>query len=48
MLGSGNPLVSAAEGGLVGSLTEKFGLGSAASGAIAAAIPSLLQKFTSK
>lgn len=45
---SGNPIVNAVEGGLLGSLAGKFGLGSAATGAIAASLPGLLQKFTSK
>ena len=45
---SGSPLVNAIEGGLVGSLAGKFGLPSAATGAIAAALPGLLQKFVHK
>jgi len=45
---SGNPIVNAISGGLVGSLASKFGLGGAASGAIAASLPALLQKFASK
>jgi hypothetical protein len=45
---SGNPVVNAIGGGLVGSLASKFGLGSAVSGAIAASLPALLQKFASK
>ncbi|HTQ64552.1 MAG TPA: hypothetical protein VMI12_07120 [Puia sp.] len=45
---SGNPVVNAIGGALVGSLTSKLGLGSAASGAIAASLPALLQKFASK
>lgn len=47
-LTSGNPVVNAIEGGLVGSLTSKFGLPPAATGAIAAALPGLLQKFAHK
>lgn len=47
-LSSGNPVVSAIEGGLVGSLGSKFGLPPAATGAIAAALPGLLQKFAHK
>jgi hypothetical protein len=33
---------------LVGSLGSKFGLGPAATGAIAAALPGLLQRFTQR
>jgi hypothetical protein len=47
-IASGNPVVNAVAGGLVGSLASKFGLGSAVSGAIAASLPALLQKFVSK
>jgi len=45
---SGGALTSAIEGGLVGSLTNKLGLSPAVSGAIAAAIPGILQKFAHK
>jgi hypothetical protein len=45
---SGNPIVNAIGGGLVGSLASKFGMGSAVSGAIAASLPALLQKFAAK
>ncbi|HEX8314015.1 MAG TPA: hypothetical protein VF609_03430 [Flavisolibacter sp.] len=45
---SGNPVVNAIQGGLVGSLGSKFGLPPAATGAIAAALPGLLQKFAHK
>jgi hypothetical protein len=45
-LQSGNPLAAAIEGGLVGTLGSKFGLGPAATGAIAAALPGLLQRMT--
>ncbi len=45
---SGNPVTSAITGGLAGSLGSKFGLPPAATGAIAAALPGLLQKFSSK
>jgi hypothetical protein len=45
---SGNPITGAIEGGLVGSLGSKFGLPPAATGAIAAALPGLLQKFAHK
>jgi hypothetical protein len=44
-LSSGNLLTSAISGGLIGSLGSKFGLSSAATGAIAASLPALLQKF---
>lgn len=47
-LQSGNPIVNAIEGGLVGSLGSKFGLPAGATGAIAAALPGLLQKFAHK
>jgi hypothetical protein len=39
---------SAIEGGLVATLGSKFGLPPAATGAIAAALPGLLQKFAHK
>jgi uncharacterized protein YidB (DUF937 family) len=44
-LASGNLLTSAISGGLIGSLGSKFGLSSAVTGAIAASLPGLLQKF---
>ncbi len=44
----GGPVVSAIEGGLVNSLTSKFGLPPSVTGAIAGALPGLLQKFASK
>lgn len=47
-LSSGSPVVNAIEGGVVGSLANKFGLPPAATGAIAAALPGLLQKFAHK
>lgn len=47
-LSSGSPVTSAIEGGLVSSLGSKFGLPPAATGAIAAALPGLLQKFAHK
>ena len=47
-LTSGSPITSAIEGGLLGSLGSKFGLPSAATGAIAAALPGLLNKFAHK
>jgi hypothetical protein len=45
---SGNPVVTAIEGGLVGSLASKFGLGAGITGAITASLPGLLKKFTAK
>jgi len=45
---SGNPIVNAIGGGLVSSLASKLGLGPAATGAIAASLPGLLQKFAPK
>jgi len=47
-LTSGSPVVSAIEGGLVGSLGSRFGLSPAITGAIAGALPGLLQKFVHK
>lgn len=47
-LTSGNPVVNAIEGGVVSSLASKFGLPPMATGAIAAALPGLLQKFAHK
>ena len=47
-LTSGSPVVSAIEGGLVGSLGSRFGLSPAVTGAIAGALPGLLQKFVHK
>jgi hypothetical protein len=47
-LASGSPVVSAIEGGLVGSLGSRFGLSPAITGAIAGALPGLLQKFVHK
>jgi uncharacterized protein YidB (DUF937 family) len=46
--GSNSPVSSAITGGLIGTLTSKFGLPPAATGAIAAAIPGILQKFAHK
>ena len=45
---SGNPITSAIEGGLVSGIGSKCGLPPAATGAIAAALPGLLQKFAHK
>jgi hypothetical protein len=47
-IASGGPVVSAIEGGLVGGLMSKFGLPASVTGAIAGALPSLLQKFVNK
>ena len=47
-LASGNILTSAISGGLVASLASKFGLPPAATGAIAAALPGLMQKLTQR
>jgi len=47
-LTSGSPVTNAIEGGLVGSLVSKFGLSPAITGAIAASLPGLLQKFAHK
>jgi len=47
-LTSGSPIVNAIEGGLVGSLGSKFGLSPMVTGAIAASLPGLLQKFAHK
>lgn len=45
---SGGTLTNAIEGGVVGALGSKLGLPPAATGAIAAALPGLLQKFAHK
>ncbi len=47
-MGSGNPVASAIEGGLASSLGSKFGLPPMITGAIAASLPGLLQKFAHK
>ncbi len=47
-VGSGSTLTKAIEGGLAGSLTSKFGLPPMATGAIAAILPGILQKFAQK
>ena len=47
-LTSGSPITNAIEGGLVSSLASKFGLPPIATGAIAASLPGLLQKFAHK
>lgn len=45
---SGSPVTNAIQGGLVGALGSKFGLPQAATSAIAAALPGLLNKFANK
>ncbi len=45
---AGGPVTNAIEGGLVSSLATKFGLPPSATGAIAGALPGLLQKFANK
>ncbi len=47
-IASGSPVTNAIEGGLVSSLASKFGLPPMATGAIAGALPGLLQKFAHK
>jgi hypothetical protein len=47
-LTSGNPVVHAIEGGLVGGLLGKFGLSPTIAGAVTAALPGLLEKFVHK
>ena len=47
-LTSGSPVTNAIEGGVVSSLASKFGLSPAITGAIAASLPALLQKFAHK
>jgi hypothetical protein len=44
-LTSGNLLASSVSGGLIGSLASKFGLSPVITGAIAASLPGLIQKF---
>ncbi|MBV9962269.1 MAG: hypothetical protein JO072_08485 [Parafilimonas sp.] len=45
---SGGTLTNAIEGGLAGSLASKFGLPPMVTGAIAGALPGILQKFAQK
>ncbi len=45
---SGGTLTNAIQGGVVGALGSKLGLHATAIGAIAAALPGLLEKFTNK
>ncbi len=47
-IASGSPITSAIEGGLVSSIASKFGLPPMVTGAIAAALPGILQKFAHK
>lgn len=47
-MASGSPITSAIEGGLISSIGSKFGLPPIATGAIAAALPGILQKFAHK
>jgi len=47
-MSSGNPIVTAIEGGLAGSLLSKFGFSPMVTGAITASLPGLLQKFLHK
>ena len=47
-ISSGSPVVGAIEGGLASSLGSKFGLPPMVTGAIAAALPGILQKFAHK
>lgn len=47
-LGSNNPIINAISGGVVSSLGNKLGLSPAITGAIAASLPGLLQKFAHK
>jgi hypothetical protein len=47
-IASGGPVTSAIEGGLVNSLTTKFGLPPSVTGAIAGALPGIMQKFANK
>ncbi|MCD2425316.1 hypothetical protein LQ567_21195 [Niabella pedocola] len=47
-ISSGGTATNAIEGGLIGSLTSRFGLPPAVTGAIAAALPGLLQKFAAR
>jgi hypothetical protein len=47
-MSSDNPLVHAIEGGIVGSLASKFGFSPVITGAVAGALPGLLQKYARK
>ena len=47
-IGGGGGITSAIEGSLISSLTSKFGLPPSVTGAIAGALPGLLQKLANK
>jgi hypothetical protein len=47
-MGSGGLLTNAITGGLAGSLASKFGLSPVITGAIAATLPTLIQKFANR
>lgn len=47
-VGAGGPVTSAIEGGLINTLTTKFGLPPSITGAISGALPGLLQKFANR
>lgn len=47
-ISGGSPITRAIEGGLAGSLSSKFGLPPSVTGAIAAILPGVLQKFANK
>jgi hypothetical protein len=47
-ISSGSPIINAIEGGLVSSLTSRMGLPPMITGAIAASLPGILQKFAQK
>ena len=47
-IGEGSMMTNAISGGLISSLTSKFGLPPAITGAIAGMLPALLQKFANK
>ena len=44
-IAAGGPVVNAIEGGLLSSLSSKFGLSPSITGAISGALPGILQKF---
>lgn len=46
-IASGGTVTTAIEGGLINSLTSKFGLPPSITGAISAALPRIIQKYTS-
>lgn len=47
-ISGGSPITRAIEGGLAGNLGSKFGLSPTVTGAIAAILPGILQKFANK